>query len=419
VTAIVATLVWLLLLLLGAGVWIGLALIGLGLVSLELFRDTAAGAFLAGDLWRSFNASELAALPLFILMGELLASTRLAQQLFTGLGPLVQRVPGGLVHTNILGCTLFAAVSGSSAATTATVGRITVPELLARGYDRSLVLGSLCGAGTLGFLIPPSIIMIVYGVLSDTSIVDLFIAGITPGLLVAALFMVWVGLRGRGGVASDVGGSKRAALLAIAPVTGLIAVVVGALYSGFAGPSEAAVIGVAGALILGLAQRGLTLARLWAALMATVITCGMLALVMAGAFFLSKVVGVFGIPTALADFIASLGLSPIALIGLLIVVYVVLGCLLDGLSMIVMTLPIALPLVVQAGFSPVWFGIFLVIVVEMSQITPPVGFNLFVVRELTGDSLASIARAAFPFFLILAGFALTIAAVPELVTWPL
>jgi C4-dicarboxylate transporter, DctM subunit len=416
--AVVAVLLWLLLLLLGAGVWIGLALMAMGLISLELFRDSAALAFLAGDIWRGFNAPELAALPLFILMGELLAATRLSEQLFSGLSPLTRRVPGGLVHSNVLACTLFAAVSGSSAATTATVGRITLPELLRRGYDKDLAMGSLCGAGTLGFLIPPSIIMIVYGVLSDTSILDLFIAGIGPGLMLAAAFMLYVAWAGRRAPRASEAGSWRA-VLGILPVVGLIVLVVGSLYAGVAGPTEAAILGVAGALVLALAQRSLNLARLWAALMATVTTCGMLALVMAGAFFLSKVVAVFGLPSALAQSVAELGLPPLTLIFILLLIYVALGCILDGLSMIVMTLPIALPLVVQAGYDPVWFGIFIVIAVEMSQITPPVGFNLFVVRELTGESLARIARAASPFFCILGGFALLFALVPELVTWPI
>jgi C4-dicarboxylate transporter, DctM subunit len=415
--AAAATLSLALIFLLGAGVWIGLALIATGLISLELMRDSAALSFLAGDVWRSFNAPELVSLPLFILMGELLTATRLSQQLFAALAPLTSRIPGGLAHTNVLGCTIFAAVSGSSAATTATIGRITLPELLSRGYDKDLAIGSLCGAGTLGFLIPPSIIMIVYGVLSDTSILDLFLAGVIPGLLLATMFMAYIAVRG-GKAPREAGRviTRGRALLDVLPVAGLIIAVIGSMYAGLAGPSEAAVVGVAGALAIAAVQRRLSLGGFWNALQSTIATCAMLGLVMAGAFFLSKVFALFGLPTAIAAWVEAQGLNPYLLIAMLLMIYVGLGCILDGLSMIVMTLPIALPMVEAAGFSPVWFGIFLVIVVEMAQITPPVGFNLFVVRDLTGEPLGRIARAAFPFFLILATLAALITIYPPLVT---
>lgn len=408
-----------LVLLLGLGLHIGPALIAAGLAALLLFAESNALAFLAGDVWRSLTSPELAALPLFILMGEILSRGGLAARLFEGLAPWLGRLPGGLVHSNVVACTLFAAVSGSSAATAATVGRITLAELLARGHRRALVTGSLCGAGTLGFLIPPSIVLILYGVLAEVSIVRLFLAGIVPGLLLAAGYMAWIAIAGRHEARAEKGGwrARMATLPKLAPVLGLIALVVATLYSGLAGPSEAAVIGVGGALLLATLAGELDRARLTAALAAAVRTSAILGLILAGAFFLSRVVALFDIPADAAAAIGALGLPAAGLIGLLLLLYLLLGMVLDGLSAIVMTLPVTLPLAVGAGFDPLWFGIFLVIVVEMAQITPPVGFNLFVVEELTGDGLGRIARAAFPFFLITAAMVAVLLLFPGIVLW--
>lgn len=420
--AVISTIVFLFICLLGAGFWIGLALLALGGGSLLLFRDIDVGAFLAGDMWRSLNAPELAALPLFILMGELLYRTKLAEALFNGLSPWLSKVPGGLLHSNVLGCTLFAAVSGSSAATTATVGRITLAELEARGYDRDLALGSLCGAGTLGFLIPPSIILIVYGVLADTSIIDLFIAGIFPGLALALGYMLYIAARSAGSKAQgqSYGWAARIKGLGqLGPIMALIILVIGSMYAGIAGPTEAAAVGVFGALVLTVLQKSMSWNGLKASLMGTIRTCAMIGLIVAGAFFLSKVVAMLQLPQTVADTIGALDLSAPMLILLLLVFYVTLGMVLDGLSIIVMTLPIALPLVQDAGFSAVWFGIFVVIVVEMSQITPPVGFNLFIVQNITGESIGRIARASLPFFLIIAALVAVITVFPGLVTWHL
>mgnify|MGYP005839172229 CR=1 FL=1 len=419
-TGLVATLLLALIALLGLGVWVGLALIATGVIGLSLFAETDTLAFLAGDLWRSLTAPELAALPLFVLMGEILNRSRLAEQLFAGLTPWLRPLPGGLIHSNVAGCVLFAAVSGSSAATAATVGRITLPELLKRGYDRRLVIGSLCGAGTLGFLIPPSIVLIIYGVLAQVSIVKLFIAGILPGLMLAVGYMLWIAVAGRRGPATPDAGDgagRLRGLLMLLPVGGLIALVLGSMYLGLAGPTEAAVIGVAGALGLAGLQGALSLARLREALMAALATSSMLGLILAGAFFLSKVAALFQIPALAAGAIAGLGLPPLAVIALLLALYILLGMVLDGLSIIVVSLPVALPLVEAAGFHPLWFGIFLVIAVEMAQITPPVGFNLFVVQDLTGERIGAIARAALPFFLITAALAAILALFPGLVLW--
>jgi len=411
-------------LLLGAGVWVGFSLMGVGLISLTVFRDIPAATFLAFDIWNSLNTPELVALPLFILMGEILFHTRLSETLFRGLAPWIGNVPGRLLHVNVVGCTLFAAVSGSSAATTATIGRMTLAELKERGYDEDLAMGSLCGAGTLGFLIPPSIILILYGVLSETSIIDLFVAGIVPGFILAASYMAYIAARAV--LTPDliptepIGVSwadRIRALKDLVPILGLIGVIIGSMYSGIASPTEAATVGVAGALVLAALQKAITRETISLAFLGAIKTCSMIGLIIAGALFLSKTMAFLGLPQAVAGAIGGLNLSPFGLILLLTVFYIVLGCVIDGLSAIVMTLALVLPLVSAAGFDQVWFGIFLVIVVEMSQITPPVGFNLFVVQGLTGAPIGRIARASLPFFLIMFAMVIMIALVPDLVTF--
>ena len=409
---------------LGAGVWVGFSLMGVGLVSLSLFRDIPVGTLLAFDLWNSLNAPELVAFPLFVLMGEILYHTRLSENVFRGLAPWINGVPGRLLHINVVGCTLFAAVSGSSAATTATIGRMTLSELKSRGYDEDLAMGSLCGAGTLGFLIPPSIILILYGVLSETSIIDLFIAGIVPGVLLAITYMGFIAFRSAINPAlvpddkvHASWGDRFRAIADLTPILALIVVIIGSMYSGIASPSEAATVGVAGALVVALVQRSLTRVTINQALFGAIKTCSMIGLIIAGALFLSKAMAFLGLPQAVATTIGDLDLSPIGLVLLLTVFYVVLGCVIDGLSAIVMTLPLVLPLITGAGFDQVWFGIFLVIVVEMSQITPPVGFNLFVVQGLTGAPISRIAKASVPFFLIMVVMVFIIVLAPEIVTF--
>jgi len=409
---------------LASGLWVGFALMAIGVISLELFKNIRVDRFLAGDLWGTATALELVTLPLFILMGEILFRTRLSENLFSGLAPFVRRLPGRLLHVNILGCTMFAAVSGSSAATTATVGRITTKELRARGYDDGLVLGSLAGAGTIGFLIPPSIPLIVYGVLAEVSILDLFIAGIVPGLLLAGMFMTYIGAAAliQPGAASAPEPSttlafKARALGKLLPTVALILLVIGSMYMGFASVTEAAAMGVLGALILALFERTFRLPVLWRALLATVQTCSMIGLIIAGALFLSKAMARLSIPTDVANAIYAMNLAPLTMILLLMLFYLLLGCFLDGLSTIVMTLPVTLPLVVGAGFDPVWFGIFLIVTIEMAQITPPIGFNLFVIKNLTGDNIARIALAAAPFCLIMILLTLLLIFFPGLATW--
>jgi tripartite ATP-independent transporter DctM subunit len=412
------------LVLLMSSLWIGFALLGTGLAAIEWFRDMPVHRVLAQDVWARLSADELVTLPLFILMGDILFHTRLSESLFKGLAPWVNRLPGGLLHVNVLGCTLFAAVSGSSAATTATVGKMTLPELLRRGYDRDLAMGSLAGAGTIGLLIPPSIPMVVYGVLAETSILDLFIAGIVPGLVVAASYVGWIMFRAivRPEVApvqTERHGwvGRIAAVRDLFPVLFLILAVIGSMYSGIASVTEAAAIGVAGALVVAAFQRSLTWRNLRQALLSTVRTCAMIGLILCGALFLAKVMTLLGIPNAVSAWVQSLGLPSAMLILVLLVVYLILGTALDGLSAMVMTLPVALPLVVAAGFDKVWFGIFLVVTIELSNVSPPVGFNLFIIQQMTGDSQARVAWASLPFCILLLAFVALMTVWPEMILW--
>jgi tripartite ATP-independent transporter DctM subunit len=361
---------------------------------------------------------------MFILMGEILFQSRLSRSLFAGLAPWAGLLPGRLLHVNVVGCSIFAAISGSSAATTQVVGRIALTELTKRGYSKDIAIGSLAGAGTLGFLIPPSNIMIIYGVLGDVSVLKLFTAGFIPGALLAGCFMVWVMIHTsiRREFVPD---SERAlsaisfidrfrALKELLPAMFLIAAVLGSMYGGIATPSESAAVGVLGAIIVAALQGGLTLKAMRDIAMGAVMTCSMIAMILLGASILGSAAAFLGIPRAIADFVASMGLSPFMLILALIVLYLILGCFLDGFSMIVMTLPIVLPIVKQAGFDPVWFGIFLVLVVEMSQITPPVGFNLFVIQGLTGDGLGYIAKVTLPYLVIMVLFTMLITIFPQI-----
>ena len=410
--------------LLGAGVWIGIAILGVAWLAMELVMQRPAGDALALTVWGSLSSWTLTALPLFIWMGEILLRTRLSEGLFRGLAPWLQRLPGRLLHTNIIGCTVFAAVSGSSAATCATIGKITLPELARRGYPERIAIGTLAGAGTLGLLIPPSIIMIVYGVATDVSIGKLFIAGVIPGLLLAALFMgytvFWSLRHPRAIPAADLRlsvGERLAEARHLIPVMLLILAVLGSIYAGFATATEAASLGVAGALVLAAAQRTLTWASLRDSLMgATRLYC-MIALILAGSSFLSLAMGFIGLPRQLAEGIGALGLSPFELILLLMVFFIILGCFLDGISMVVLTMAVLLPTLQAAGIDLLWFGVFIVIVVEMAQITPPVGFNLFVIQGMTGRQINTIAAAALPYFLMMVVAVLLIFFFPQLVTW--
>ncbi|QUJ77337.1 TRAP transporter large permease subunit [Sulfitobacter albidus] len=409
--------------LLAGSVWIGLSLFATGYVLLSVFKpNIPMDVFSGGVIWGSMIPTPLLSLPLFILMSEILVSAGLGRSLFSGLAPWVGRLPGGLLHVNVVGSTLFAAVSGSSAATTAIVGNVTLPELKARGYDRQLAMGSLAGAGTLGFLIPPSIIMIIYGVVAEQSILELFIAGVIPGLTLAGIYMAYIAAhQSLTGTQPAVDRATAADLWRgardIGPIAALIGTIMAALYLGFASVSELAALGVLGAVLIALSMGRCSVAGMLAAGRRAVRTSAMIGLIIIGAALLNAAFGFLGIPKAIAGQIASFGLSPMALIAVLLVFYALLGMFLDGTSIIVMTLPITLPLITAAGFDPIWFGIFVVVAVEISQITPPIGFNLFVIQSQTGESMGRIARAALPFFFILLGFAMLLALFPDLALW--
>jgi tripartite ATP-independent transporter DctM subunit len=405
---ITALLVVSLFLILGSGVWIGLTLSGVAWIGMQLFSSRPAGDAMAVTIWGSASSWTLTALPLFVWMGEILFRTRLSQDMFRGLAPWMQALPGRLLHVNVAGCTIFAAVSGSSAATCATIGKMSLPELARRGYPDGIAIGSLAGAGTLGLLIPPSIIMIVYGVTAEVSISQLFIAGVVPGLMLAGLFsgylMVWAWRHPHLVPPADAPLRLREKLREsrhLIPIVGLIVAVLGSIYSGIATATEAAAVGVVGSLVISALQGSLNWATFKESLLGGVRLYCMIALILAGAAFLTLSMGYIGLPRHLAEWIATLGLSKFELLLALMLFYILLGCFLDGISMVVLTMGVIMPTVQKAGIDPLWFGIFIVLVVEMAQITPPVGFNLFVMQGMTKRDIGWIARVTLPFFFLM------------------
>jgi tripartite ATP-independent transporter DctM subunit len=420
---IALVLLGLLLVLLAGGLWVAISLIVVALTAIAVFSNAPAGLVLATTIWGHSHSWALAALPLFILMGEILLRSRLSDDMFSGLAPWLGRAPGRLLHVNVIGCAIFAAVSGSSAATAATIGRMSVPELISRGYPERLVIGTLAGSATLGLLIPPSIILIVYGVATEQSIARLFVAGILPGLMIIALFAGYVAVRALLDpdlipAAPEVASlrQKLAASRRLIPVLALIGGVIGSIYTGVASPTDAAALGVVLATVLAVVQGGFGWGDFRAALMGATRTSCMIAFILIAAAYLSIAMGFTGLPRNLAAWIGGFGLSPWALLAALTVFFVVLGCFLDGISVVVLTTSIILPMVEAVGIDPLWFGIYRVIVVEMSQITPPVGFNLFVIQGLTVRDILSIARAALPFFLLLLVGLAIITVFPGIVT---
>ena len=409
------------------GIWVFAAVGLVGLTALHLllgFDIDRIGAIMRGSMWRSASTWELSAVPIFIMMGELMYRSDMSERLFRGLSPWVARIPGGLLHTNIAGCTIFAAVSGSTTATTATVGKITTAALAERNYDQGLAVGSLAGAGSLGLMIPPSISFIIYGVLSETSIARLFAAGVFPGLLIAGLYSGYIGLRAAAnptlaprGTDTYTAVDRLRGLLDLLPVSVLVIFVLGSLYSGIATPSEAAAVGFLGAFLMVLLTGQLTWKLFVDSIAGTIRITTMGITILVAANFMSSAMAYLHVPQEIAKFIVDLGLSRYALILLVAVFYVILGLFLDGLSIMVMTLPITLPLVVAVGFDPIWFGVFIVIMIELGLVTPPIGFNLFVLQVMTGHTMGFISRAAFPFFLLLCVAAVIITAFPEIALW--
>ena len=421
----VAIFMAILFLLLGAGVWIGLSLIGVAWIGMEMFTPRPAGDAMAVTVFGSLSSWTLTALPLFIWMGEILFRSKLSEDMFRALAPWMGRVPGRLLQTNVIGCAIFAAISGSSAATCATIGKMTLPELKKRGYPDEIAIGSLAGSGTLGLLIPPSIIMIVYGVSADVSIARLFIAGVIPGIMLALLFggyVAWWAWRNPGLVPKDDFAdldfiAKLRQSGGLIPTVLLIMAVLGSIYAGIATATESAAIGVVGALILSAVQGSLTRENFFAALMGATRTTTMIMLILAGSAFLTIAMGFTGLPRDLALWVKAQNFSPMMLIAALTVFFVILGCFLDGISMVVLTMAVLLPMVQAAGFDLVWFGIFIVLVVEMAQITPPVGFNLFVLQGMTGRNIFWIGKVSLPFFFLMVAAVVLIVLFPGLATW--
>jgi len=410
--------------LLGSGVWVGLALLGVAFVGMELFTTRPPGDAMITTIWTASSSWTLTALPLFIWMGEILYRTRLSEDMFRGLSPWMARLPGGLIHTNIVGCTVFAALSGSSAATLTTVGKMSIPELRKRNYPESMVIGTLAGAATLGLMIPPSLTLIVYGVTINESITKLFMAGIFPVLVLALMFMGYVGIMSR--LSKDFDPTpepvmtfmeKVANSRFLLPVILLILLVIGSMYLGFATATEAAAFGVLGSLALAAVQGSLSFSTFVESLMGATRTSAMIALILAGAAFLSLSMGFTGLPRGLADFIASMELSRFELLMALLVFYIILGCFLDGISSVVLTMAVVEPMIREAGIDLIWFGIFIVVVIEMAQITPPIGFNLFVLQGMTHHEMNYIAKAAIPMFLIMVVMVFVLIGFPDLATW--
>ncbi len=409
---------------LGSGIWVALSMIGVSAIGMMLFTSRPVGDAMATTIWGTSSSWTLTALPLFVWMGEILFRTKLSENLFKGLSPWMQKLPGGLIHVNVVGCALFAAISGSSAATVATVGKMSIPELRKRNYPEKILLGSLAGSGTLGLLIPPSIILIIYGVAVQESIAKLFIAGIIPGIMIALIFMsyviIWSLINKKSmpkiieeySFLEKIKRSKQ-----LLPVIILILAVIGSIYTGIATATEAASLGVIGALILSYFQKSLTLKTFKSSLLGATKTSCMIAFILAGSTFLSLAMGFTGLPRNLALWIQNMDLSPYLLIFVLMIFYIILGMFLDGISAVVLTMAIIEPMIRQAGFDMIWFGIFLVVVVEMAQITPPVGFNLFVLQGMANKDMGYIARSAFPLFLLMVLAVIIIILFPEIALW--
>lgn len=409
--------------LLAGGVWIAMTLAICGWVGQAFFVNTQPGKNLFSAFWESNASWELAALPLFIWMGEILFRTKLSEEMFEGLSPWLNRVPGRLMHTTVLGCGIFGSVSGSSAATCATIAKVALPELRRRGYDQNLALGALATSGTLGILIPPSITMVVYAVAADTSIIRIFLAGFLPSAVLMALFMgyiAWWSIRNPSRVPPpDAPTTFREKLVKsrhLIPCTLLILFIVWVLVEGWATATECAAFGVVGSLIIAAWGRSLNFRNFWDGLMGATRTSCMIMFILAGAAFLTKTMAFTGVPRELADWVNGMHLTPYALIGALVLVYLVLGTALDGISMIVLTAAVVLPMVQKAGFDLVWFGIFVVLLVEIAEVTPPVGFNLFVLQNMTGKDSNTIAKAALPFFGCLLVCIVIVTVFPQIVT---
>jgi tripartite ATP-independent transporter DctM subunit len=424
-TLTIATILFLLLMvLLFAGIWIAISLAAVAWFGLHFFTSTPPDVNLFQSFWSSSASWTLAALPLFIWMGEILYRTKLSEEMFEGLAPWLNWLPGRLMHVNILACGIFGTVSGSSAATCATIAKVALPELIKRGYDEKTALGSLCGAGTLGILLPPSIIMVVYAVAAEVSILKVFLAGFLPGFLLMALFsgyiIVWALLNPDKTPKAEerlTFSEKMYKSRHLIPCIVLIVFIVWVMMTGWATATESAAYGVLGSLAIAWWSGGLNRSSFWQSLMgATRLSC-MIMFILAGASFLSSCMAFTGIPQALAEWVASLHPSRYMLIAVLAGIYILLGTALDGVSMIVLTTSIVIPMVEKAGIDLIWFGIFIVLLVEIAEVTPPLGFDLFVLQTMSGRDSNYVAYASIPFFFMMVLCIVLITIFPEIVTW--
>ncbi|RAH97790.1 C4-dicarboxylate ABC transporter permease [Acuticoccus sediminis] len=412
---------------LGAGIWIFSGLMVAALFCFLVLLDfplVRVGSIAKPIIFKGVVSFELAAVPLFIWMGEIISRTNVSAMLFQGLAPWVNRLPGGLLHANVGGSVLFSALSGSSVATTATIGRVTSRELFSRGYDQKLTLGSITVAGTIGIMIPPSITLIVYGLIAEVSVARLFAAGVLPGIMLGALYSSYIAAAhvvrpslNPPTAETFTWADRRRGLLRLLPTVILVIFLLGSIYGGFATPSESAAVGVLGALVIAHFSGGITLRDIYDSAMSAVLTTAMIGSAVAGAALLASAIGFLHLPQLVSEAIAALQLSPMMLLLVLTIVYVLLGAVLDGISMILMTVPITLPLLVANGFDPVWIGVYLVLMVEVGMVTPPIGFNLFVLRGITGIPIGRIALATFPFFLLMLLGGLLLAAFPGIALW--
>ena len=412
---------------LGCGVGIGIALAATAMVVLAMFTDIPTSKLIAQHSFNILSNADLVALPLFIMMGEFLFRTNLSRTLFNGLAPWAGLLPGRLLHVNVLACSIFASISGSSAATTQVVGKMTLTELKRRGYGEDVIIGSLAGAGTLGFLIPPSTVMIIYGVLAEESVLRLFTAGWIPGLLLGLCFMAMIMIvtwhkpelipESERKLRNLPFSARIAALKELAPAMFLILCVIGSMYAGVATPTEAAALGVLGAFGVAKKQGSVTLETIRAVAIGTVQSCSMMGMIIVGATILGSATAALGVPGAVTDFVTAIHLPPFGLILLLMLMYLILGMFMEGFSMIATTLPVVLPLITAAGFDKVWYGIFMVLVVEMAQITPPVAFNLAIIQGITGRSMGYLCRVTMPFLLMMMAFTMMLAVFPGIVLW--
>lgn len=414
----------LMLLMLGIGFHIGVALfLTAAFGAWWFFGDSMFQAF--GTLmWGTLNNFLLVAIPLYVLMGEILVRGKVTERMYVALDDWLRVLPGGLLHTNIAASSIFASISGSSVATAATIGTVAFPAFRGKGYAETWVLGSVASGATLGILIPPSINMIIYGAITNTSIGQLFLAGVVPGLMLAAFFMVMIVIASV--LHPAISGSsqpiswavKRKRLKDLLPPLAIFILVMGGIYGGWATPTEAAGLGVTASLVLVLAQGHFTWRLLSNSMTAAVRVTAMTLLILIAAFYLNFVVGILGIPEQTSKAMSALDVSGWQAILVLVVFYVILGCFIDSLAMMIATIPIVFPVVIALGYDPLWFGVFLVIMCEVALITPPVGMNLYVVQAVRGrGTVTDVVRGVLPFLVCIFLLLALITAFPEIVTW--